>query len=350
MREEGHGLHYTSWKVSSISRLLRIAPLVLALLLVAAACSTTRPTVADADDADRSNLERFVEELKKDADEEQAAQLDAMLSQAQDLEMDGQAGAVSRDEARCIDRSAADAGLGSPADVFTDPELSESRKQLMEIFLDCIESPENFGPLVASIAATAEAVVGATFEVTDEQSVCVLRYVLETSSDPARTLVLLETPEDVDVMLTAFESCLTAEQMDTLQGAEGTGPQAYGDDSRLDRMYDECAAGDDRVCDLLYFVSAAGSDYAAITDDCAGRGLTPSGFCSPEVVLDETGFAAAESPGLSILSEDCEMGDNTACDLLFTIAPFGSEYENIGFTCGGRMAVGAIPDCRTRLG
>ena len=38
-----------------------------------------------------------------------------------------------------------------------------------------------------------------------------------------------------------------------------------------------------------------------------------------------------------------------ACDLLDRTAPIGSELERAGFTCAGRIAVRAVPDCRTRF-
>jgi hypothetical protein len=38
----------------------------------------------------------------------------------------------------------------------------------------------------------------------------------------------------------------------------------------------------------------------------------------------------------------------TACDFLYYRSPIGSQLEEIGSTCGGRINV-ALPDCRSTI-
>ncbi|MBY5161989.1 hypothetical protein [Salsipaludibacter albus] len=51
-----------------------------------------------------------------------------------------------------------------------------------------------------------------------------------------------------------------------------------------------------------------------------------------------------DDPVLDGLWDDCEGGDMGACDDLYFQAPFGSEYEEFGDTCGGRREPGGICD------
>ena len=133
-----------------------------------------------------------------------------------------------------------------------------------------------------------------------------------------------------------------------IAGEAGSGPQAYGDDADLDSLYDACDGGDDRACDLLFVNASQESEYWLLAIDCAGRGET-DGFCTEGIVAASDGFADASSPGLEVLTVDCEAGDMIACDTLFGIAQIGTTAENTGYTCGGKIAVGAIPNCRTRF-
>ena len=53
------------------------------------------------------------------------------------------------------------------------------------------------------------------------------------------------------------------------QGDSGDEPNAYGDDSYLDSLWDACAGGDTQACDDLYWESPVGSEYESFGD--AGR-------------------------------------------------------------------------------
>jgi hypothetical protein len=148
-----------------------------------------------------------------------------------------------------------------------------------------------------------------------------------------------------------FVVCAEREVDATPVGGAGGDPRAYGDDERLDRLHDDCTDGDERACDLLYLNAGLGSDYEELAVDCAGRGPGPDGWCHEGVERGPDGFArSADDPGLAGLAGHCRAGDDTACDLLFVLAPSGSDPEWVGFTCGGRVPTGALPDCRTRSG
>ena len=49
------------------------------------------------------------------------------------------------------------------------------------------------------------------------------------------------------------------------------GPCDHGDDVRLDRLWDACAAGDGRACDRLYYDSAFDSRYEQFGNTCGDR-------------------------------------------------------------------------------
>ena len=48
-------------------------------------------------------------------------------------------------------------------------------------------------------------------------------------------------------------------------------PMAYGDDARLDRLWDACAAGSGAACDTLFWDSAPASEYETFGESCGGR-------------------------------------------------------------------------------
>lgn len=56
--------------------------------------------------------------------------------------------------------------------------------------------------------------------------------------------------------------------------------EAYGDDSRLDRLWDRCEDGDLEACDDLWWLSPIGSEYEAFGDTCGERRRPGGGWCS----------------------------------------------------------------------
>ncbi len=55
-------------------------------------------------------------------------------------------------------------------------------------------------------------------------------------------------------------------------------PDSYGDDARLDRMWDACATGDMAACDSLYEESPAFSEYEEFGRTCGNR-IETDEFC-----------------------------------------------------------------------
>lgn len=65
---------------------------------------------------------------------------------------------------------------------------------------------------------------------------------------------------------------------DTLFGELEPG-ETYGDNPRLDALWDGCAAGAFADCDELYFVSGLGTGYERFGDSCGERN-EPAGLCT----------------------------------------------------------------------
>jgi hypothetical protein len=63
----------------------------------------------------------------------------------------------------------------------------------------------------------------------------------------------------------------------TRTGGAGT-PNTYGDDIRLDSLYNGCRAGDMGACDRLYAESASGTEYEHFAATCGNRN-DPAGSC-----------------------------------------------------------------------
>ncbi|MBU5424157.1 DUF4190 domain-containing protein [Cellulomonas hominis] len=112
----------------------------------------------------------------------------------------------------------------------------------------------------------------------------------------------------------------------------------YGDDASLDALWDACAAGDGAACDSLYMSSPSGSDYEAFGDTCGGQAAGGE-FCAEDSAATEDTAAQGygSDPELDALWDACEAGSGTACDDLYWEAPSGSQYEEFGTTCGGRV-------------
>jgi len=72
-------------------------------------------------------------------------------------------------------------------------------------------------------------------------------------------------------------------------------------------------------------------------------------------VADEGTVAGAETygddPALDELWDACDAGDGAACDDLFSETDGGTEYEEFGWTCGGRFDTSREPGtCPAELG
>ena len=126
------------------------------------------------------------------------------------------------------------------------------------------------------------------------------------------------------------------------------GPTASEDD--FDLLYGLCEETNDVACDLLYRTSWAGSVRSSfaqeLTQDCDGRGLSGTGFCT-EGLIDSSleSFAGESAPGWAAIMGDCASGDMLACDLVQVASP----KPSVADTCGGRRESSSA-SCRSEFG
>lgn len=279
-------------------------------------------------------------------EQRQDPKIEAVREQTADLGTDLSASLTSGEQ-RCLDREAA--GL-DPDTLLTDSSQDgiDQRARLMNLMILCVPDVDDKDDFVTAFAANFDASTGFRIEIEDTQARCLIRHALDTA-DPGRWLTAGPDPDELGLYRDHLETCLDAESLGVLRGDIGSGPQSYGDDARLDGLYDDCRGGDERACDILYLDTAFESAYNDLGLDCAGRG-DGTAMCTPGLELDPVSGEAVEgSSGAVALGRQCADGEMTACDLIYRVAPLGSELENFGFTCGGRIAVGALPDCRTRF-
>ncbi|MEJ5913223.1 hypothetical protein [Pseudokineococcus sp. 1T1Z-3] len=108
-------------------------------------------------------------------------------------------------------------------------------------------------------------------------------------------------------------------------GRTMTGPVAAGGRRRWPLVL-ALVAG---VLVLLGLLAAALWGVARAADALAGEG----GFLGVE-----EGEAYGDNPVLDAYWDDCEAGDGIACDDLYYSSGTGTEYEDFGWTCGGRLS------------
>ena len=111
----------------------------------------------------------------------------------------------------------------------------------------------------------------------------------------------------------------------------------YGDNPRLDELWDNCAAGVYADCDTLYFTSDFDTDYEAFGDSC-GRRNEPAGLCT-DIHGDggyDSGFTYGDNPRLDELWDGCAAGVYADCDTLYFTSDFDTDYEAFGDSCGRR--------------
>jgi hypothetical protein len=130
---------------------------------------------------------------------------------------------------------------------------------------------------------------------------------------------------------------------------EGT---SYGDDPDFDSYYDNCEGGDMPQCDLLFLTSPIGSEYEEFGGTCGGIFTVDDApfSCAADGGGDggdggDDPFTYGDDPELDALWDACDGGDPDACDQLFSDSPGGSEYEDFGFSCGGRVPEGEVEIC-----
>jgi hypothetical protein len=111
------------------------------------------------------------------------------------------------------------------------------------------------------------------------------------------------------------------------------------------------------ICMLDAFEDAGidASELADLADEEPSADVLAAIFsCSAELFEgglfgDDSGFSTADTygddPELDALWDDCAAGDDMACDDLWLTAPFGSDYESFGSTCGERESSGQFGNC-----
>jgi len=127
-------------------------------------------------------------------------------------------------------------------------------------------------------------------------------------------------------------------------GAAPSEPNAYGDDTTLDALWDACTAEDWQACDDLYMQSGAGTAYETFGDTCGNR--TDGNL---DCVTELGGLAGAgtygDDPYFDGLWDLCTAEDWQACDDLYLESDVGSGYEAYGDTCGNKYAAGTTDFC-----
>ncbi len=283
-------------------------------------------------------------------DSETQQRLDAASEQGQALGVQDDVLADATDEQReCADDRIGDSNL-SMLQALTDATASgeQARIDLVGILIDCVPNLGSVDSYATFFTSTLTAALPPGSDVDDEEGACFLQFVIDHADDPAEMIVTARSPDTGAVLADGAAACFDEVSLARINGEAGSGPQHYGDDPALDALYDSCEAGDDRTCDLLYFATSEGSEYSVVATDCAGRGVSDV-YCTPGITASPDGTADLSSPGLVTLETACVGGDMIACDTLFSLSPVGSDFETVGYTCGGKIAVGALPDCRTRF-
>lgn len=86
-----------------------------------------------------------------------------------------------------------------------------------------------------------------------------------------------EGPEECigELSVTDFGLMMEASFATAIEDVVGSTSSTYGDDLKLDDLWDACDAGDDDACDELFWSSPVGSAYESFGRDCAGRGCSP---------------------------------------------------------------------------
>lgn len=283
-------------------------------------------------------------------DPETEERLDAAIEQSEELTSGDDVLADATPEQRqCVEDTLVGSDL-SPIQILADTSASgvEARIEVTRITIGCIPNLGEVDSYATNFTEQFTPALGPGADVDATEGGCLLQYVIDNADDPAEMLIAGTSDDLLEVLGGAIDVCFDETSRAAIAGEAGTGPQAYGDNADLDSLYDACDRGDERACDLLFVNVSEDSEYWLLAIDCAGRGGT-DGFCTEGIVAAADGFADPSSPGLAVLMVDCEAGDMIACDTLFGIAPIGSVAENTGYTCGDRIAVGAIPNCRTRF-
>ena len=278
------------------------------------------------------------------------SRLDALQGQVDDVGVENPFADLTADQEECVE-TRGESGFSELAlGAASDPSAAgdAQRVEMFSLLIECVPNLDELDAFVEIVTHNLDSALGAGARVDTVEGRCVLSYVLDNAVDPADALSTASTLDSVTTFQDAFGECLDPESLAFVLRTAGSGPQSYGDDPDLDALYEGCDQGDEQACDLLFYLTTDGSEYRNLAVDCAGRGDGLS-YCVPGMEVDDEGRITVDSIGLTTLESACLDGVMIACDLLFLSAPLGSDFERVGFTCGDRIAVGAVPDCRSRF-
>lgn len=171
----------------------------------------------------------------------------------------------------------------------------------------------------------------------------------------------LSTPVDAatergDRALPETERAAEAEIEDTATTTDESAAQSFDDDivslgsaELVAAWSEECTNGSDLACDVLFTMTERESDAELLAQTCGGRSDVEVRFCTADIEpFEDRLWFDATSPGLPDVVEDCQNGDLISCDFLYFRSEVGSTYEELGTSCGNRVAI-AVPDCRSAL-
>lgn len=226
------------------------------------------------------------------------------------------------------------------------PAGDEARVAVFEATRNCVPSLVDQQWFQDEVAAQLSAVMG--FEVDRSGARCVASQVFVNATDPARVFAVGRSDEADQVMGQAIATCL-ADDLDV--AFDGFASQV-GDDASLDALATDCRRGLMAGCDLLWFRAFRPGEYRQIAATCGagGEARSPDRLCTAGLDLGPDGLILPSSEGLDVVADECSEGDMVACDLLIAAAPNTSSASLVGASCGGRIAVAPVPDCRSRFG
>ena len=139
-----------------------------------------------------------------------------------------------------------------------------------------------------------------------------------------------EFRQAVEGYLSAAQRCLSVPENLELFGVAGS-PQTFGDNPHFDALWNRCETGDLIACDLLNASSVIETEYQEYGRSCGNRS-------DPEPEGQLCIFLHGGGPDFDQLRDECLNGDFVACDGLFGFSDIGSGYDQLGVTCGGRIA------------
>ncbi|MDG1411181.1 MAG: hypothetical protein P8L46_02900 [Acidimicrobiales bacterium] len=188
--------------------------------------------------------------------------------------------------------------------------------------------------------------------VSEDGALCMINAIQNEDIDIGE---LLEAGDDAEEMMgpammmilfSCMEELFDSESFsfDDLSDDENPDTDTYGDDPELDDLWDYCAEGDLETCDELYLISPFGSEYEDFGSSCGYTQEPTYGGCVPEAT------SYGDDVYLDRIHDDCAEGNLYACDELYEIAPFGSEYEAFSSSCGGLATEEQFGSCAENLG